>query len=69
MAGYIYKLTLISDTGTFSKGEVYIGKHNGNTKNYFSGGKIVKSTIKSYGKDVFEREILAKEILDNALLS
>ena len=67
--GYIYKLTLNKDLESFKKGDIYIGKHNGRKELYFSGGKIVNRILKKYGKEVFEKEVLSKNIDSNELLN
>lgn len=67
--GYIYKLILNKDLESFKKGEIYIGKHNGRKELYFSGGKIVNRILKKYGKEVFDKEILSKNIDSNELLN
>lgn len=69
MYGYIYKLTLNKDLESFKKGEVYIGKHNGVKKEYFGSGKLVKTLINKYSKDIFDRDIISKDIDNNILLS
>lgn len=69
MYGYIYKLELLQDLETFKKGECYIGKHNGIKKEYFGSGKIIKSILKKYSKDVFKREVICKDIDNDELLS
>jgi group I intron endonuclease len=43
-------------------GKKYIGKHNGNKKNYFTGGIIPNKIIKKFGEDIFERIIIHKDI-------
>lgn len=60
--GYIYLLTDIRNE------KKYVGKHNGNNKNYFSGGIIPNKIIKKYGKEIFLREILEDNINDDELL-
>lgn len=67
--GYIYKLTLLQNTEEFKKGEIYIGKHNGVKPNYWGSGKLLKRIIEKNGKEVFQREIIAKDIDNNELLS
>lgn len=67
--GYIYKLILTVNLESFKKGEIYIGKHNGRKELYFSGGKIVNRILKKYGKEVFEKEFLSKNIDSNELLN
>jgi len=66
--GYIYKLTLNQNLESFKKGEIYIGKHNGRKKLYFSGGKIINRITTKYGKEVFNKEIICKDIDSNELL-
>jgi len=56
MKGQIY---LLLDKRNY---KMYIGKHNGEKKNYFSGGLLPNKIIKKYGKDVFERIILHENI-------
>ena len=67
---HIYKLTLKEEVGKgkFKKGSVYIGQHNGKRSYYYTGGKLPKSIIKSRGKSVFEREILAEGYFNQNLI-
>lgn len=58
MNGYIYKLTLLKDTKTYKKGEVYIGQHCGNSNSYFSSGRLPNLIKEKYGKEIFKREII-----------
>jgi hypothetical protein len=67
--GYIYKLILNKDLNSFKKGEIYIGKHNGRKEVYFSGGKIVNRILKKHGIEVFEKEVICKNIDSNELLN
>lgn len=67
--GYIYKLTLLENTEEFKVGEVYIGKHNGIKSNYWGSGKLLQRILKKHGKSIFDREIIAKDINNNELLS
>lgn len=67
--GYIYKIILKRNIDSFKVGECYIGKHNGIKGNYYGSGKIIKSIIKKYGKKVFNREIICKDINNDELLS
>lgn len=60
--GYIYLLT------DSRNGKQYIGKHIGTNKNYFSGGIIPNKIAKKYGKDVFIKEIIEKNIVDEKIL-
>ncbi len=66
--GYIYKLTLKEDIMNFKKNEVYIGKHNGRKEKYFSGGKIIKRILLKHSSEIFDREIICKDINSNELL-
>lgn len=66
--GYIYKLTLLKDLESFKSGEIYIGKHNGRKKLYFSGGKVIKRIIEKYSENVFKREMICSDIDSNELL-
>lgn len=59
MNGYVYMLT------DKRNGKKYIGKHNGNNKNYFTGGKIPNLIAKKHGKEVFDRIILEDNIPTN----
>lgn len=43
-------------------GKVYIGKHNGSKKDYWSSGLIPNRIANKHGKQVFEREILHDNI-------
>ena len=61
--GYIY---LLIDK---RNGKKYIGKHNGNSKDYFTGGLIPNRIIKLYGKEIFQRIIIEKDINCVHLLS
>jgi group I intron endonuclease len=56
MLGQIY---LLIDKRNSKK---YVGKHNGNKKNYFTGGVLPNNIIKKHGKEVFERIILEDNI-------
>jgi hypothetical protein len=67
--GYIYKLTLNKNLESFKKEEIYVGKHNGRKELYFSGGKIVNRILKKYGREIFKKEILSKDIDSNELLN
>ena len=49
---YIYKITNLIN------GKIYIGQHDGNKKNYFGGGTMLKRAIKKYGKKNFKKEII-----------
>ena len=50
----IYKIT------NKINGKIYIGKHQTETPNdgYYGSGKSIKSAIKKYGKENFEKEVL-----------
>lgn len=67
--GYIYKLSLLKNLDNFKKGECYIGKHNGIKSNYYGSGKLIKLILKKYDKSIFKREIIAKDINTDELLS
>ena len=54
--GYIY---LLIDT---RNGKKYVGKHNGNKKNYWSSGIIPNRIAKKYGRDIFNRCLLEDNI-------
>lgn len=58
----IYKLT---DT---RNGMEYIGQHNGNNKNYFTGGTIAWNIRKKFGKSIFKREIIVEGNFNQLLL-
>jgi group I intron endonuclease len=47
----------------------YIGKHNGNKKNYWSSGLIPNRIAKKYGKNIFNRVILEDNIESIELLN
>jgi hypothetical protein len=53
---YIYKII------NKINGKWYIGKHNGSDPNYLGSGKILKTAIKKYGKENFEKIILEEVI-------
>lgn len=67
--GYIYKLTLKRDIEHFTTSDIYIGKHDGSDSYYYTGGILPTKIIKKYGKDIFIREILARDIEDESLLA
>lgn len=54
--GYIYMLT------DKRNGKQYIGKHNGNKKNYWSSGLIPNRIAKKHGREIFDRVILEDNI-------
>lgn len=59
---YIYKITNLVN------GKVYIGQHKDYSKivdNYLGSGSIIKSAIKKYGKENFEKKILEYCTNDN----
>lgn len=58
----IYKLTDIRN------GMRYIGQHNGNNKNYFTGGTIACNIRKKFGKKVFKREVIVEGDFNQLLL-
>jgi len=49
---YVYKTT------NLITGRIYVGQHNGKTKNYLGSGTILKKAFKKYGKKNFKKEIL-----------
>ncbi len=54
---HIYKI--INNIPNHSRfGWVYIGKTNGNCKDYYCGGVLINRDIKKYGKENFPREII-----------
>lgn len=59
--GHIY---LLIDT---RNGKKYVGKHNGNKKNYWSSGILPNKIAKKYGKDVFNKYILEDDIPNQLL--
>lgn len=65
---YIYKLTLLEDTESFKKGQVYIGQSNGRQRHYFCGGVLPRRLVTKYGKSIFLREIIIQGDLNNVLL-
>ena len=54
MYGYIYKIT------NNINNKIYVGKHKSEKfdDSYWGGGKILRKSIKKYGKENFSREIL-----------
>lgn len=60
---FIYKIT------NCVNGKIYIGQHNNKRRaSYFGGGKLLKYSIKKYGKENFKREIIADNIENQDLL-
>lgn len=55
------KKHIVYETANIINGRKYIGKHSTNNinDNYLGSGKALKFAIKKYGKDNFERKILA----------
>jgi group I intron endonuclease len=60
--GYIYMLI------DKRNGKKYIGKHNGNKKDYWSSGLVPNRIAKKYGREIFDRVILEDNI-ENDLLN
>lgn len=48
----IYKITNLINN------KIYIGKDESNRKNYFGSGKLIKRSLKKYGKENHKKEIL-----------
>jgi group I intron endonuclease len=61
--GYIYMLT---DKRNDKK---YVGKHNGNKKEYWSSGLIPNRIAKIHGRSIFDRTILEDNINDLEILN
>jgi len=59
--GYIY---LLVDT---RNGKKYVGKHNGNNKNYWSSGILPNRIAEKYGRSVFTKCILEDNIPEHLL--
>jgi len=59
--GYIY---LLIDN---RNGKKYVGKHNGNKKNYWSSGVLPNRIAKIYGRDIFNKHILEDNIPNHLL--
>jgi hypothetical protein len=59
--GYIYILV------DKRNGKKYVGKHNGNKKDYWTSGVVPNRIAKKYGKDIFERIILEDNIPNDKL--
>lgn len=59
--GHIY---LLIDT---RNGKKYVGKHNGNKKNYWSSGILPNKIAKKYGKNIFNKYILEDDIPNQLL--
>jgi len=66
---YIYKIVTKIDTKGYPAGSIYIGKHCGNDKSYFSGGTIVNNLRNKYGKTCVEREIIVNGNFNKELLN
>ena len=61
--GYIYMLI------DKRNGKKYVGKHNGNKKDYWSSGIVPNRIVKKYGKDIFERVVLEENLDNNDMLN
>lgn len=48
-------------------GKKYVGKHNGNKKNYWSSGLVPNRIAKKHGKDIFDKIILEDNINNEEL--
>lgn len=60
---YIYKtINLINN-------KIYIGKSNGNRKNYKGSGKLIKQAFKKYGRENFKKELIVEGNFNNNLLN
>lgn len=58
----IFEIYLLTEIST---GKQYVGQHSklyGKNDYYFSGGKIIKSKIKKYGKEIFKKEIIKDNV-------
>jgi hypothetical protein len=59
---FIYKTTNLIN------GKIYIGKYQGKLRNYLGSGKILRRSMKKYGKENFVKEIIEDGIEDKKLL-
>ena len=59
--GYIYMLI------DKRNGKKYVGKHNGNKKDYWSSGLVPNRIAKKHGKEIFDRVILEDNLEDKLL--
>lgn len=58
---YIYKITNLSNN------KIYIGQCNGKRKNYFGGGRLLKSAIKEEGIENFKKDIIVDNLTNQNL--
>lgn len=69
---HVYRLTLLKTCvigdKIYEKDSMYIGVSKGNSKEYFTGGKLPNMIISVYGRYVFKREILIKGKFNTLLL-
>jgi len=64
---YIYLITVVEKQSS-RYGMKYVGKSNGNNKNYITGGKIVNRIIKKYGTGSIDKQIIIKQpMTDNQM--
>ena len=63
MQPYIYLIT------NKINGKTYVGKTNGKTKYYYTGGKLIKQAIKKYGIKMFTKKIIVQGNFNDALLN
>jgi len=65
---YIYLITVMEKQSKFF-GEQYVGKCNGNRKDYITGGTIINRIIKKYGTGSFNKEIIIKQPMTNSQMN
>ena len=51
----IWKIYKVTNT---INGKIYVGKQTSNNKNYYGSGKLIKQSIKKYGRENFTKEII-----------